>query len=49
MEVVSFVWDLYGRDGKPVLSRRVLAFGEQSQSQYRRINLRGMGWRELLV
>jgi predicted transposase YdaD len=49
VEVVSFVWDLYGRVGDPVLSRSVLVFGEQSQSQYRRINLRGMSARELLA
>jgi len=49
VEVVSFVWDLYGRVGEPVLSRCVLVFGEQSQSQYRRINLRGMSFRELLA
>jgi predicted transposase YdaD len=49
VEVVSFVWDLYGRAGEPVLSRCVLVFGEQSQSQYRRINLRGMSFRELLA
>ena len=41
VEVVSFVWDLYGRVGDPVLSRCVLVFGEQSQSQYWRIILRG--------
>lgn len=49
IEVMSFVWDLYGREGEPVLSRRVLMFGEDSQSQYRRINLRGMSFRELLA
>jgi len=49
VEVVSFVWDLYGRVGEPVLSRCVLVFGEQSQSHYRRINLRGMSARELLA
>ena len=49
VEVVSFVWDLYGRVGDPVLSLCVLVFGEQSQSQYRRINLRGLSFRELLA
>ena len=32
-----------------MLSRCVLVFGEQSQSHYRRINLRGMSARELLA
>lgn len=49
VEVISFVWDLYGRPGDPVLSRRVLSFGEESRSQYRRVNLRGMGFRTLLA
>ena len=49
VEVMSFVWDLYGRVGEPVLSSSVLVFGEGSQSQYRRINLRGMSFRELLA
>jgi predicted transposase YdaD len=49
VEVISFVWDLYGRAGEPVLSSCVLVFGEGSQSQYRRINLRGMSFRDLLA
>ena len=49
MEAASFVWDLYGRAGEPVLSRCVLVFGEQSQSQYRRVDLRGMRWPALLA
>jgi hypothetical protein len=49
VEVISFVWDLYGRVGEPVLSSCVLVFGEGSQSQYRRINLRGMSFRDLLA
>jgi hypothetical protein len=34
VEVISFVWDLYGRVGEPVLSSCVLVFGEGSQSSW---------------
>ena len=49
VEVVSLVWDLYGRRDEPVRSERVLRFAANSQSAYVRVNLRGMGWRELLA
>ena len=48
VEVVSLVWDLYGRPDEPVHSERVLPYAFKSQSVYVRVNLRGMGWRELL-
>ena len=49
VEVVSLVWDLYGRREEPVHGERVLRYATGSQSRYVRVNLRGMGWRELLA
>ena len=49
VEVVSLVWDLYGRRDEPVHSERVLPYAFRSQSTYVRVNLRGMGWRALLA
>ena len=53
LPVLTQVWDLYGRADEPVLSRRALVFGataeERSQCVYQRVNLRGMGWAELLA
>ena len=48
VEVLSLVWDLYGRRDEPVRSERVLPYAFKSQSTYVRVNLRGMGWRALL-
>ena len=51
--VLSQVWDLYGKSGEPVLADRILHLGQcsadcQSQSAYRRVNLRGYTSSELL-
>lgn len=57
--VISLVWDLYGKRNEPFLERRTLEFGaldalgaeirkECSQGVYWRVNLRAIGWRELL-
>ena len=48
--VVSHVWDLYGDAAAPVREEQKLAFGaDGSVCVYQRINLRGMGWQELLA
>ncbi|MFO0756641.1 MAG: hypothetical protein U0359_09130 [Byssovorax sp.] len=56
IEVISLVWDLYGKRREPVHEERVRRLGrarpgstERSQCVYQRINLRGMGYRELLA
>jgi hypothetical protein len=47
--VISQVWDLYGDAAAPVLEQRTLGYGEAgSRCIYQRVNLRGMGWQELL-
>jgi len=57
--VISLVWDLYGKRNEPFLERRTLEFGaldalgaeirkQCSQGVYWRVNLRAIGWRELL-
>ncbi len=54
--VISLVWDLYGKRDEPFLERRTLEFGafggdarkQCSQGVYWRVNLRAIGWRELL-
>ena len=48
--VVSQLWDLYGDADAPVREERRLTFGaDGSTCVYRRINLRGMGWQDLLA
>ena len=48
--VVSQLWDLYGDADAPVREERRLTFGaDGSTCVYRRINLRGMGWEDLLA
>jgi hypothetical protein len=52
LPVWSLVWDLYGRYDEPVLSEResiVGPDGPRLRCTYQRVNLRGMGWRELLT
>jgi hypothetical protein len=54
LQVLSFVWDLYGVEGEPVLSRRTLDYGADqmgagSQAAYLRVNLRGLAWKTLLA
>jgi len=49
--VVSLVWDLYGRADEPVTSEREVVIGPSGprlRCHFRRVNLRGMTWRELL-
>ena len=49
--VLSLVWDLYGRADEPVLSEREVVIGSSGprlRCNFRRVNLRGMAWRELL-
>jgi hypothetical protein len=48
------VWDLYGSQDEPVLQSRTLRFGAGpdsacSQCVYQRVNLRGLGWQDLLA
>ncbi len=48
--VVSHVWDLYGDAGAPLLEKRAYTYGEDgSACVYRRVNLRALGWGELLA
>jgi hypothetical protein len=48
--IVSHVWDLYGDARAPLLERRSYAYGEDgSLCVYRRVNLRALGWEELLT
>jgi hypothetical protein len=54
LPVLSHVWDLYGQRDEPVLQDRTLPFGAPhgsacSQCVYQRVNLRGLGWQELLA
>ncbi len=47
---MSHVWDLYGDASAPLLERRTYAYGEDgSVCVYRRVNLRALGWSELLA
>jgi hypothetical protein len=47
--VLSQVWDLYGDAGAPLLEKRALSYGEDgSKCVYVRVNLRALGWEELL-
>jgi hypothetical protein len=54
LRVVSFVWDLYGKSDEPLLARRRYRYGAAdekkpaSQVAYRRVNLRALGYEELL-
>jgi hypothetical protein len=52
--VLTLVWDLYGRVGEPVLEDWTLKVGALqerpcTQCVYHRVNLRGLGWEELLA
>jgi hypothetical protein len=48
--VESHVWDLYGDPGAPVLQKRTLAYSASGSCvAYVRVNLRGLGWDELLA
>src|SRR6185437_8849609 len=54
VRVVSLVWDLYGTTGGPVVEERTLRYGAStgdagSEARYLRVNLRGLGWQELLA
>ena len=51
--VVSLVWDLYGSETAPLLSKRRFRFGtpegeETSLCVYQVVNLRALGWQDLL-
>ena len=48
--VVSHLWDLYGDPDAPVRAEHRLVFGaDGSTCVYQRINLRGLGWEQLLA
>jgi hypothetical protein len=48
--VVSHLWDLCGDPDAPVRAEKRLAFGaDGSACVYQRINLRGLGWEQLLA
>jgi hypothetical protein len=48
--VLSQVWDLYGDAGAPLLEKRTLSYGDDgSQCTYQRVNLRALGWQDLLL
>jgi len=54
LPVLSLVWDLYGSPDQPLVSQRALPFGPTfdglcSCSFYQRINLRALGFRDLLT
>jgi len=54
VEVVSIVWDLYGSEDEPATDERTLAYSpkvktRRSQVVYLRVNLRALGWKELLA
>jgi hypothetical protein len=54
VEVVSIVWDLYGRADEPATDERTFAYSpkvkkRRSQVVYLRVNLRALGWKELLA
>jgi hypothetical protein len=54
VEIVSLVWDLYGAANEPVLEDRAMRYGRSlgkggSEVSYVRVNLRGLGWGELLA
>lgn len=54
LQVVSFVWDLYGERGSPLLEERTLDLGAKglalaSRSVHVRVNLRALGAEELLA
>ena len=51
LPVLTEVWDLYGDENEPLLSERELVvgpLGPRLRCVFRRINLRGIGWQELL-
>jgi len=48
--VVTHLWDLYGDAAAPVREEHRLAYGaDGSTCVYQRINLRGMGWEQLVA
>jgi hypothetical protein len=48
--VVTHLWDLYGDAAAPVREEHRLAYGaDGSACVYQRINLRGMGWEQLVA
>jgi hypothetical protein len=48
--VISYVWDLYGDTSAPLHDMRSHQYGEDgSICYYRRVNLRALGWGELLT
>jgi predicted transposase YdaD len=54
LPVLSLVWDLYGHPDEPLLQDRTLEIGALrgrpgSRCVYLRVNLRGLGWQELLT
>jgi hypothetical protein len=54
LEVVSLVWDLYGSRSEPLIEERAFEHGakvrkKRSQVVYLRVNLRALGWKELLA
>jgi hypothetical protein len=54
VKVVSLVWDLYGDAGEPMVSEEALRYGASlarpgSEAVYVRVNLRALGFRELLT
>ena len=55
IQVLSLVWDLYGAAHGPVTELRTLPYGRarkgepRSQCVYHRVNLRALGWKELLA
>lgn len=48
IEVLTQVWDLYGTRRGKLLEDRVLQYGPGCRSTYRRVNLRAVGFRDLL-
>jgi hypothetical protein len=54
LPVVSLVWDLYGSRSEPLIDECALVHGTKvrkktSQVVYLRVNLRALGWKELLA
>jgi hypothetical protein len=54
LEVVSLVWDLYGSRSEPLIEERAFEHGakvrkKRSQVVYLRVNLRALGWKEILA
>jgi len=54
LPISSLVWDLYGKPEEPTLKAFTVPFGTDfgsacSQCVYQRVNLRGLGWEDLLA